>query len=443
MKGAKALAGTLSILFIPRKLKSLLVLILGSTGRAVDVKQRSIYRCRHPAGATPELPTSSLPHPFFGGGDANGQSTTAYPMSSTASGGVSKPKAARISRVNSNAGAYDGGGGGGGYEQYASSIGKAASTKGPRSSAPPIPVGGYGTPRNAPVMGVSAPASADRALAPPFERSINLQSRIVPVLRGGEPTNGFSAPRGGGSQTGSAYNSPRGSEVTWPAGQLTLMGGGGGESHSYSSLATVPIMAQSDPQALPDWTKLLKLLCPSSPSHMDSTVNSPSGSNTSSSPAPSSSSQSKPSLIPLAQILSHPYMSLTPQLFFAPTTTDAMRQEVLDGLPNEKVGVWNKVWAKKVLMSQEAAKRWGEIEEEQKREEEEAKREEEEEEEEEKEMKLVKEEERPFANGAPAYGHRSMIVELGGPSYEARMREKDLVVDDEDVEDVSLYEEEV
>ncbi|GAA5826400.1 hypothetical protein JCM5353_008857 [Sporobolomyces roseus] len=417
-------------------------------GRAVDIKQRSIYRCRHPAGATPELPTSSLPHPFFG------DSTTAYPMASTASGGVSKPKAARVSRVNSNAGgAYDNTGG---YEQYASSIGKAAPTtaKGPpRSSGPPAPVGGFGTPRMTPVMGTSASAAAlaaaaDRALAPPFERSINLQSRIVPVLRGGEPTNGFSAPRGGGSQTGSAYNSPRGSEVTWPAGQLTIMGGGGGESHSYSSLATVPIMAQSDPQALPDWKKLLKLLCPSSSSQLDSTVNSPNRSNrsssssssTSSSPGPLSSSQSKPSLVPLAQILSHPYMSLTPQLFFAPTTTDAMRQEVLDGLPNEKVGVWNKVWAKKVLMSEEAAKRWGEIEEEQKREEEEAKRQEEEEErqeEEDKNMKVVKEED--SSNGGITYGHRSMITEPGGPSYGGGTKEPSLLVEDDD----SLYEEEV
>jgi len=389
-------------------------------------------------------------------------------MASSATGGVSKPKAARVSRVNSNAGA----GGYDPYEQYNSSIGKAASTTNrPRSSAPPIPVGGYGgTPRMTPVMGTSASAaaaSADRALAPPFERSINLQSRIVPVLRGGEPTNGFSAPRGGGgSQTDSAYNSPRASEVTWPAGQLTIMGGGGGESHSYSSLATVPIMAQADPQALPDWKKLLKLLSPS-PSQMDSTLNSPNGgggsSSSSSSPPPSSSSQSKPSLIPLAQILAHPYMSLTPQLFFAPTTTDAMRQEVLDGLPNEKVGVWNKVWAKKVLMSEEAAKQWQEIEEEQKREEEQAEREEAEEEEaeeaaaaarvgevEEKEIVVVKEEEQPTISaggngGIKHRGHRTMQVELGGPSYEWRMRQEALAAagEEEDLDDVSLYEEEI
>jgi hypothetical protein len=35
-----------------------------------------------------------------------------------------------------------------------------------------------------------------------------------------------------------------------------------------------------------------------------------------------------------------------------------MKLEVLEGLPVEKVGVWNKVWAKQVLMSSDAEEKW-------------------------------------------------------------------------------------
>jgi hypothetical protein len=61
-------------------------------------------------------------------------------------------------------------------------------------------------------------------------------------------------------------------------------------------------------------------------------------------------------------------MSLTPTLFFASTTTESMRLEVLEGLPVEKVGVWNKVWAKKILLSREALDKWKEILEEEEKE---------------------------------------------------------------------------
>ncbi|GAA5888412.1 hypothetical protein JCM16303_005732 [Sporobolomyces ruberrimus] len=407
LKGAKAMEG---------KSKPILI----------DIKQRSIYRCRHPAGATPEIPTGpTVSHP---GSLYAGSATTSYPMSTTAEGGVSKPKAARgssrVSSVSQQGGVYE--------EQYESSIGK-ATTKGPgrpRSSAPAsAPVGGFGSPasRMTPITGIppSAPASADRALAPPFERSpfersINLQAKIVPVLRGGEPSNGFSAPRGDRGND-SNYDSPR-------------LGGGGGRSSSYdfehvraneSCLSTVPVIAQSDPSALPDWTNLLRLLSPDvNHTPQQSRNNSPNSSSSS-----HSQSHSINSLVPLAQVLSHPYMSITPTLFFAETTTKEMRLEALEGLPVEKVGVWNKVWAKKVLMSREAEEKWAKVLEEKRKVEEEEDREEEgEEEEEDRKDGIVKEDTEMGMGNANGYG--------GGenPYYDE---------DEPDQEEVgSMYEEE-
>ncbi|GAA5990250.1 hypothetical protein JCM5350_000440 [Sporobolomyces pararoseus] len=343
-------------------------------GKAVDVKQRSVYRCRHPSGAVPDIPsapptTTATASPYYPG------STSSYPMSTTVEGGVSKPKAARPIRGASTSGGYDS------FDQYESSIGKtsnkvggAANTRTTRNSLPPTANSTPSGARMTPITTLPPPTSAaDRALAPPFEpspfeRSQNLQAKIVPVLKGGEPSNGFSAPRQGGQGGGGGYDSAVNSPRNNGGGRR---GSSYGEDATESTLSTVPVIARSDPSALPDWTNLLRKL-----SEPDEVIKSPPSSDSDDGDDESSRKPLQvdtsartakaqlpkpPSLVPLAQVLSHPYMSLTPSLFFSPTTTIEMRKEILEALPVEKVGVWNKVWAKKVLLEERALKEWMEI----------------------------------------------------------------------------------
>ncbi|GAA5953852.1 hypothetical protein JCM3765_000669 [Sporobolomyces pararoseus] len=329
-------------------------------GKAVDLKQRSVYRCRHPAGAVPEIPSAPPSaivqvNPYYSG------STSSYPMSTSVEGGVSKPKAARPIRGAS--GGYDS------FDQYESSIGKASnkvgggSTRTTRNSLPPTANSTPSGARMTPITTLPPTSAADRALAPPFEpspfeRSQNLQAKIVPVLKGGEPSNGFSAPKGGtgggGGGYDSAVNSPRNGG---------RRGSSYGEDTTESLLSTIPVIARSDPSALPEWTNLLRQLTesedyPKSPPSDDE----PRGRLEHRHVARMAAEAARPpSLVPLAQVLSHPYMSLTPSVFFAPKTTLEMKKEILSALPVEKVGVWTKVWAKKVLCSDEALMKWMEI----------------------------------------------------------------------------------
>ncbi|GAA5822249.1 hypothetical protein JCM10212_006126 [Sporobolomyces blumeae] len=339
-------------------------------GRAIDIKQRSIYRCRHPAGATAEIPTG--PSAAFSAG-----LTTSYPVSSNGDG-VSRPKAARGARASASG---PSGGEYGALEQNESLVGKIikGSTSRPRASAPLAPVygtaSGFATPSSsrAPVSTTNPPASAERALAPPFQRSLDLQSRIVPVLN----ANGFSAPkgssfaasgsRGGGDHPTAMMGSPKAGFAP-PLGsasydlEIIRPHGRSADEGIPSALSTVPVVARADPSALPDWTRLLKLLSPSV-IEQTSSASSPASSATAPNPPPPSSAASyAPSLVPLARVLSHAYMSITPTQFFSPSTTVEMRTEVLDALPVERVGVWNKVWAKKVLLSADAAAKWAQVE---------------------------------------------------------------------------------
>ncbi|GAA6021673.1 hypothetical protein JCM11491_001354 [Sporobolomyces phaffii] len=396
--------------------------------RGFDIKQRSVYRCRHPAGAVPEVTTG--PGSLYSTiGPAIGPTTTtSYPTPTSLEGGVgvvSKPKAAKPARAHAHPHVHAGDE----PHQRESSVGKVTRGPGrPRSTAPQAVLGGYGTPTSrmtTPTTSSSAPqasaaaavgpadgasqlsphdargaaalvverALADRALAPPFERSLHLQSKIVPVLRGGEPTSGFSAPRGGVAARGGSADLLGGASYD-PSSPRR--GGGGGVARrgsSYdvaaaadaeSTLATVPVIAYSDPRALPAWTNLLRELTPRggpaarASSSSESTTGPaggrkrrrPSSSNSAASSSPEQDDEGDdddddlggaPSLVPLAQVLAHPYMSVTPWVFFAASTTSEMRSEVLAGLPVDKVGVWNKVWAKQVLLSSEAEHKWSEI----------------------------------------------------------------------------------
>ncbi|GAA5900683.1 uncharacterized protein JCM6883_002920 [Sporobolomyces salmoneus] len=292
----------------------------------VDPKQKSVYRCRHPAGAVPEIPSASSP-------SSSAQLagfTQSYPMSSSLDKGVSKPKAARISSSSTPV-TYSP------QQQLEPSSGKAASSssKGrirPPAPSIPAPIYSAGSPaRMTPITTLPAPGSAlERALAPPFERSRGLSREIVPVLSsaGNGLVNGFSAPAttrdGRGEGDDSITSSPRIQKHSLPS------------ENSNSLLSTVQIVAKSDSTSLPLWSKLLSALS-------------------------STSSPSQPSLLPLAEILSHPYMSLHPSTFYATTTPPEVRTECLEGLPVEKTGVWLKVWAKRVLVSEEAFTVWEEI----------------------------------------------------------------------------------
>ncbi|GAA5941883.1 uncharacterized protein JCM15063_000808 [Sporobolomyces koalae] len=348
-------------------------------GRSVDIKQRSVYRCRHPAGAVPEIiPAPTIAgQPYYAASPSSSQSHSQPPSTvPTPVAPRSKPNAATTRIASGVHGDRDG------SEQYEPAASTAATTgakASPRSrpAAPGAPpVGGYfgntaGTASPASRLtpmttggagggsanGTIVPGSAERALAPPFEpspfeRSLQLQSKIVPVLKSEEPsttsrTNGVPGWRV--ARDHSLFESDDDDDGD-ENDQAERSGARSRRHRDDSLLSTVPIIARSDPKSLHDWTRLLRILsdpATSSP-HVDTST-------------AHASIDPIPDLVPLAKVLAHAYMSVTPGQFYAAHTTAAMRLELLEGLPVDRIGVWNKVWAKKVLMTREAGLRWLEI----------------------------------------------------------------------------------
>ncbi|GAA5920168.1 hypothetical protein JCM1841_006622 [Sporobolomyces salmonicolor] len=324
----------------------------GAKAQDVDPKQRSIYRCRHPAGSVAEVPPMSPYHPDFG-------KTTSHPGESG-----SKPKAAPRPRTStSSIGASRTTGGPRSpepvsYEQFDSSAGKAKKPRigGPTFMAPST--SRMGTPINGgmPVRRPSDGGSGgDRALAPPFERSMNLQSQIAPVLN----ANGFyapsSAPRGEPTYLYSgvpsslhpqppASASPRQRNpqhqqiyTSFDAPFAPPPVTGDGSQIRFSPPPTAapppPVVATSHPSALPDWTALLASL-------------------------------GDQSLVPLAKVLASPHMSVTPTSFFSEPAE--LRKELLDLVPAEATGVWPKLRLRERLVALEAEEKWRAIEKERK-----------------------------------------------------------------------------
>ncbi|GAA5907991.1 hypothetical protein JCM5296_000779 [Sporobolomyces johnsonii] len=324
----------------------------GAKAQDVDPKQRSIYRCRHPAGSVAEVPPMSPYHPDFG-------KTTSHPGESG-----SKPKAAPRPRTStSSIGASRTTGGPRSpepvsYEQFDSSAGKAKKPRvgGPTFMAPST--SRMGTPINGgmPVRRPSDGGSGgDRALAPPFERSMNLQSQIAPVLNAngfyvpssaprGEPTYLYSGVPSSSHHPPPASVSPRQRNpqhqqiyTSFDAPFAPPPVTGGGSQIRFSPPPTTapppPVVATSHPCALPDWTALLTSLGDSS-------------------------------LIPLAKVLASPHMSVTPTSFFSEPAE--LRKELLDLVPAEATGVWPKLRLRERLLAQDAEDKWRAIEQERK-----------------------------------------------------------------------------
>ncbi|GAA6034298.1 hypothetical protein JCM8097_003831 [Rhodosporidiobolus ruineniae] len=364
-------------------------IIKGAKASDLDNKQRSCYRCRHPSGSRPDISGAAVEEWL--------NRSTSFPEPGA------RPKAAKP-RTASTGGSGTGVGWGGAADDdrdddYVDSL----AGKAPRAS-----LGGRMGSVVKPEPSVApTPTEPDRALAPPFQRSIDLQAQIVPALGGGgRPSPGGAAggaaasvtyPPGAGGRphpaaayyppNGALYHSPS-AHPRGPSPPLHQRGYSSSfapydgpltaspyslPSHSrYSSHqshppyptapastaapaastppppapagAYAPVVAHADPTALPEWTAVLSQL-------------------------------GDPSLLPLAKVLGSPFVACTPTEFFSPSsaasgpsTLKALQLALLDKLPESSTGLWPKLKLVQRAKEGELQKAWDRLVEQRKKE---------------------------------------------------------------------------
>lgn len=309
----------------------------------VETKQRSNYRCRHPAGSRADLTSGTAVEAWMRKAD---------PRSSSHPDG-SRPRAAKlrstpVSTPHSTPSHLDPG-----AAQDESSAGRAPRTSARAAaarnniaaatpSAPPSASSSRllgAAPPTAPVS--YAAIEPERALAPPFQRAIDLQAQIVPALSPRQQPHSHH-PQQQSMMYASGY-SPR-------SYQPSVTGGGGGDPYrllhspsqgthprapppSTSSHRLPPPAA--DPAAVSAWTAVLAPL-------------------------------GDTSLLPLARILASPLVSCTPASFF--TEPRDARQKLLDALPGELTGLWPKIKLARRLGGEEGERVWAGVQRRQQRE---------------------------------------------------------------------------
>ncbi|GAA6024443.1 hypothetical protein JCM10207_005764 [Rhodosporidiobolus poonsookiae] len=286
--------------------------IKSAKAQEIDTKQRSNYRCRHPAGSYPDTSHGVTVSEWLN------RPTTSHPEPGA------RPKAVKV-RSSSNGGTYSPEEE---FEQVDSLAGKAA--RGPLAGArlPTLPI------------------ESERALAPPFlQRSLELQAQIAPALPTGQNSPGskaayYPAAASGGYASGPQSYRPPQNGASYPAG-ITPSPQQHPSSHPTSraqsqrtqlaSPATLhtPTVAFADPTALPDWTALIHLL-------------------------------GDPTLLPLARVLASPGVACTPAAFFAPTASDKLRETFLAELPEKQMGLWPKLKLAQLLRDKGRAA-WDEV----------------------------------------------------------------------------------
>lgn len=203
-------------------------------------------------------------------------------------------------------------------------------------------------------MGAELSADADRALAPPFQRSIDLQAQIVPALGkaspGGrisnavyyQPAQSAYSPSLGIRDASPSYrsNNPNGASVHYPSYDSSSRYGPPVPAHTPllepppPPGVYAPIVATASPAALPEWAALLTKL-------------------------------GDPSLYPLAKVLASPAVGCTPAEFFA--EDEKLQHELLDKLPERATGLWAKLKLGKRI-KEGGKKAWDELTEERKKE---------------------------------------------------------------------------
>ncbi|BGP06335.1 hypothetical protein OF846_001875 [Rhodotorula toruloides] len=311
----------------------------------IDPKQRSVYRCRHVATAHPDYRLGITPADWIAMARPDGTSGQFVPSA----------KAKSKTRVSLGGIKYEDG------EASSSPApikppGRMATRNKPASSTPASPSGAGRT-------GTGGGMDVDRALAPPFQRAIDLQAQIAPALAppagaitgvpppagrpGASPStsnafysrNATASPRHPAASTSGPsrglvlplydtapsasvapqYSIPPSSALAYPRA-----GGSSGVSpiprhaalHPASPnipvAATPPCVATADPSALPDWTALLTAL-------------------------------DDPELLPLARVLASPAIAATPTSFFADEIDDELRDKLLESLPAQATGLWPKL----------------------------------------------------------------------------------------------------
>lgn len=318
--------------------------------RAVDPKQRSVYRCRHVATAHPDYRLGITPADWIAMARPDGTSGQFVPSA--------KAKAAKT-RISL---------GGIKYEDGESGLSPApAPIKPPgRMATRNKPAGSSTTtsPSGSGRMGGGNGMDVDRALAPPFQRAIDLQAQIAPALAppagtitgvppppgrpGASPStsnafysrNATASPRNPAPSTSgpsrglvlplydTAPSASVAPQYAHPPSSNALSYDRAGGSSGVSPLprhavlhpaspnlpvaATPPCVAQADPAALPDWTALLTAL-------------------------------DDPELLPLARVLASPAIAATPSSFFADEVDDDLRDKLLESLPAQATGLWPKL----------------------------------------------------------------------------------------------------
>ncbi|GAA5913672.1 hypothetical protein JCM6882_008715 [Rhodosporidiobolus microsporus] len=327
---------------------------------SMDVKQRSCYRCRHSSGSKPDTNHGVTVPDWL-------SKSHSYPEPGT------KPKAAK-SRTASV------GGGDSMYSpegafpaQMESLAGKAATTRGLGVASRMFKTEGGG------LVNPSPMADGDRALAPPFQRSLDLQAQISPALpvkplNGASPGGGIHGspqemgrpgyyhstsapayPHGAGSPpvpqqgrhrasysngSGVPYGSPydlTAPHASYPPSAASTprypypSSGLPPPAHAFPPhpQQTLPVVCTSSPSALPEWTLLLSAI-------------------------------GDASLLPLAKVLASPAVSCTPSEYFTPGVDPKLREAFLNELPEKAMGLWPKLKFAKA-MRERGEQAWKEV----------------------------------------------------------------------------------
>lgn len=158
--------------------------------------------------------------------------------------------------------------------------------------------------------------SVDRALAPPFERSVATMNVISPVLKvGGYSATGQGRGRGNGATMGMAWDSTQRRAKFHPYPPSSTSNGP--QYYDNNPLAMPHHLSTSDSpvpiSSLPQWTALLTLV--------------------------------DPELIPFARLFASDTLACTPESFFK--AEEAMRVALIEEL---EIGVWPKLKLKKGLV---------------------------------------------------------------------------------------------
>ncbi|GAA5933154.1 hypothetical protein JCM3775_002546 [Rhodotorula graminis] len=301
-------------------------------GGEVDTKQRSTYRCRHPAGSKPDFKVGISTDEWMRSVDTR--------SSSHPNGG--RPKAAKprpvVPPLESPVPVQE--------ESSAGRAPRMSSRTATRSSlAAPAPAPSPSTSGRlvgAPVT--YAAIEPERALAPPFQRAIDLQAQIVPALsprqghhphsaQSGMYSNGYSPRAHPGGPGGDPYRlMPSPSQPAPPHARVQSHHPQPPHPHHHPHSAShhhqgppAPRPAPVDPVVLAEWTAVLTLI-------------------------------GDADLVPLSRVLASPYVSCTPASFFAESR--AARLKLVDALPNESTGLWPKIKLGQRLAGDEGDKAW-------------------------------------------------------------------------------------